>query len=181
MTINCLAQKIRKFNFRNVKRRVAGYKELQDENMNSAMLRIFGTYEFFATCENSHVAKFCNLQNFAGCEISQPANFRRLRKFSQPEKSSGIFCSSKTEHLQKNKTKNCKKLSKKNKKIYQIWKLKDLNENPKVKIEIKQSKNLIKVWSGFQVPAETTLCDAKKRSHGGSRSRSSSMLAVRCT
>ena len=77
MTINFLAQKIRKFNFRDVKRRVAGYKEYHEEKMNNTKLRII----------------------------------RRLRKFSQPEKSSGIFCSSKTEHLQQNKTKNCKKLS----------------------------------------------------------------------
>ena len=82
MTINCLAQKIKKFNFKNVKRRVVGYKELQEEKMNSTRLQIF------ATCEFSLVVKF-----------------------SQPEKFSGIFCSSKTEHLQQNKTKNCKKLS----------------------------------------------------------------------
>ena len=61
--------------------------------------------------EQYQVANFRNLRNFAGCEISQPSNFRRLRKLSQPEKSSGIFCSSKTEHLQQNKTKICKKLS----------------------------------------------------------------------
>ena len=137
--------------------------------MNSTRLRIF------ATCEFSQVAKFCILRIFASCE-----NFRKLRKFSQLEKSSGIFCSSKTEHLQQNKTKNGKKLSYKNKKIYKIWKLNDLNENPKVKIEIKQRKNLIKVWSGFQVPPRTTPCDAKMRSHRGSRRRRSSMLAVRC-
>ena len=87
-------------------------------------------------------------------------NGTKLRKFSQPKKSSGIICSSKTEHLQHNKTKNCKKLSYKNKKIYKNWKLKDVNENPKVKIEIKQNINIIKVWSGFQVPAGTTPCDA---------------------
>ena len=104
-----------------------------------------------------------------------------MRKFSQPKKSSGKFCSSKNEHLQQNKTKNYKKLSSKNKKIYKIWKLKDLNDNPKLKIEIKQNKNLTKIWSGFQVPVGTTPCDADKRSHGGSRRRGSSMLAMMCT
>ena len=104
----------------------------------------------------------------------------RLRKFSQPEKFSGKFCSSKTEHLQQHKTKNYEKLCLKNKKIHKIWKIKDIKENPNLKIEIKQNKNLIKIWSGFQVPAGTTPCDAAKRSHGGSRRRSSSMLAVRC-
>ena len=69
----------------------------------------------------------------------------------------------------------------KNEKIHKIWKIKDINENPNLKIEIKQNKNLIKIWSGFQVPIGTTLCDADKRSHGGSRRRSSSMLAVRCS
>ena len=49
-----------------------------------------------------------------------------------------------------------------------------------LKIEIKQNKYLIKIRSGFQVPAGTTPCDADKRSHGGLRRRSSSMLAVRC-
>ena len=42
-----------------------------------------------------------------------------------------------------------------------------MNENPNLKIEIKQNKNLIKIWSGFQVPAGTTPCDADKRSHRG--------------
>ena len=104
----------------------------------------------------------------AGCEFSQPAKF------------SSKFCSPKTEHLQQHKTKNYEKLSLKNKKIHKIWKIKDINENLNLKIEIKQNKNLIKIWSGFQVPARTTPCDADKRSHGGSRRRSSSMLAVRC-
>ena len=49
-----------------------------------------------------------------------------------------------------------------------------------LKIEIKQNKNLSKIWSGFQVSAGTIPCDVDKRSHGGSRRRSSSMLAVRC-
>ena len=69
----------------------------------------------------------------------------------------------------------------KNKKIHKIWELKVINENPNLKNEIKQNKNLTKIWSGFQVPAGTTPCDDDKRSHGGSRRRSSSMLAVRCT
>ena len=119
------------------------------------------------------------LRIFATCEISQPANFHRLRKFSKPEKSSGKFFSPKTEHLQQHKPKNYK-LSLKNKKIHKIWKSKVINENPNLKIEIKQNKNLTKIWSGFQVLAGTTPCDADKRSHGGPRRRSSSMLAVRC-
>ena len=56
----------------------------------------------------------------------------------------------------------------------------DINENPNLKIEIKQKKNLIKIWSGFQVLAGTTPCYAVKRFHGGSRRRSSFMLEVRC-
>ena len=55
-----------------------------------------------------------------------------------------------------------------------------INENPNLKIEIKQNKNLIKIWIGFQVPALTTPCDVDKRSHVGLRRRSSSMLVVRC-
>ena len=117
-------------------------------------------------CEFSQPAKFRRLRNLAGCEILQPANFRRLQKFSQPEKSLGKFFSPKTEHLQQHKPKNYEKLSLKNKKIHKIWKLKVINENPNLKIEIKQDKNLIKIWSGFQVPAGTTPCDADKRSHG---------------
>ena len=50
------------------------------------------------------------------------------------------FCSPKTEHLQHHKPKNYEKLSLKNKKIYKIWKLKVINENPNLKIEIKQNK-----------------------------------------
>ena len=110
----------------------------------------------------------------AGCEFLQPVKFRNLRN---PQ---AYFCSPKTKHLQQHKPKYYGKLSLKNKKIYKFWKLKDLNKNPKLKIEIKQNKNLIKIWSGFQVPAGTTPCDAEKGSHGGSRRRSSSMLAVRC-
>ena len=56
----------------------------------------------------------------------------------------------------------------------------DINENPNTKVEIKQNKNLIKIWSCFQVPTGTTPCDVDKRSHGGSRRRSSPMLSVRC-
>ena len=67
------------------------------------------------------------------------------------------------------------------KKIHKIWELKVINENPNLKIEMTQNKNLTKIWSGFQVPAGTTPCDADKRSHGGSRRRASSMLAVKCT
>ena len=56
MTINCMAQKIRKFNFRSAKRRVAGNKELhgggEDEH-----------------CQQD--AKIRRLQNFTPCEISQ--------------------------------------------------------------------------------------------------------------
>ena len=73
------------------------------------------------------------LRIFATCEISQPANSRRLRKFSQPEKSSGKFCSPKIEHLQQHKNKNYEKLSLKNKKNHKIWKLKVINENPNFK------------------------------------------------
>ena len=107
----------------------------------------------------------------AGCEFSQPAKILRnsLANFAPPV----------LEHLQQHKTKNYEKLSLKNKKIHKIWKLKDINENPNLKIEIKQNKNLIKILSGFQVPVGTTPCDADKRSHWGSRRRSSSMLAVR--
>ena len=99
--------------------------------------------------EQCQVANFRNLQNFAGCE-----NFHNLRN---PQAN---FCSPKTEHLQEQKPRNYEKLSLKNKKIHKIWKLKVVNENPNLKIEIKQDKNLIKIWSGFQVPVGTTPCDA---------------------
>ena len=62
------------------------------------------------------------------------------------------------EHLQQHKTKNYEKLSLKIKKIHKNWKLKDINEITILKIEIKQTKNLIKIWSGFHVPAGTTPC-----------------------
>ena len=102
-------------------------------------------------------------------------------EFSQPAKFSRKFCFPKTEHMKQHKTKNYEKLSLKNEKIHKILKIKDINENPNLKIKIKQNKNLIKIWSGFQVPIGTTPYDADKRSHGGSRRRSSSMLAVRCS
>ena len=106
----------------------------------------------------------------SGCE-----NFYNLRN---PQ---AYFYSPKTEHLQHHKPKNYEKLSLKNNKIYKIWKLKVINENPNLKIEIKQNKkNPTKIWNGFLVPTRTTPCDADKRSHGGSRKRSFSMLAVRC-
>ena len=75
-----------------------------------------------ADCEFSQPAKFRILRNFAGCE-----NFRNLRN---PQ---AYFCSPKTEHLQQHKPKNYEKLSLKNKKIYKIWKLKVINENPNLK------------------------------------------------
>ena len=74
---------------------------------------------------------------FETCEIQQVANFRNLRKFSQPEKFSGKFYPLVLEHLQQHKTKNSEKLSLKNKEIYYFSKLKDINENPNLKIEIK--------------------------------------------
>ena len=101
-------------------------------------------------------------------------NFHNLRN------SQANFAPPAMEHLQQHNTKNYEKLSLKNKKIHKIWKLKDINENPNLKIEIKQNKNLIKIWSGFQVPVGTTLYDVDKRSHRGTRRRSFSMLAVRC-
>ena len=67
------------------------------------------------------------------------------------------------------------------KKIHKILELKVINENPNLKIEIKQNKNLTKIWSGFQVPVGTTPSNVDKRSQGGSRRRGSSMLVVRCT
>ena len=77
-----MAQKIRKINFRSVKRRVVGNKEVQrggeDEQCQVAKFRRLRN---FAGCEISQAAKFCWLRNFAGCEILQPANFRRLRNF----------------------------------------------------------------------------------------------------
>ena len=77
MTINCLAQKIRKFNFRYAKRRVVGNKELQgggeDEQRRQVAkirrLRNFAPYEIL------QVTKFHNLRIFAGCE-----NFHNLKK-----------------------------------------------------------------------------------------------------
>ena len=143
-----MAQKIRKFNFRSIKRRGAGNKELQVGGEDG--------------------------------QCQQDGKFRRLQNFRNLRNPQAYFCSPKTEHLQQHKPKNYEKLSLKNKKIYKIWKLQDLNTNPKLKIEIKQNKNLIKIFSGFQVPARTTPCDAEKGSHGGSRRRSSSMLVVRC-
>ena len=63
---------------------------------------------------------------FAGCE-----NFHNLRN------SQANFAPPVLEHLQQHKTKNYEKLSLINKEIYYIWKLKDINENPNLKIEIK--------------------------------------------
>ena len=111
-----MAQKIIKFKCKSVKRRVAGKRRIVGEKkMNSAS----------------------RLRIFTICEILQVTKFRRLRKFSQPEKFSSKFCSPKTEHLQQHKTKNYEKLSLKNKKIHKIWKIKDINENPNLKIEYK--------------------------------------------
>ena len=134
-----------------------------------------------------HETEGCRKQRVAGEDeqCKQVANFRRLRIFAGCENfhnlrnAQAYFCSPKTEHLQQHKPKNYEKLSLKNKKIHKIWKLKVINENPNLKIEIKQDKNLIKIWSGFQVPVGTTPCDVDKRSHGGSRRRSSSMLVVK--
>ena len=53
-----MAQKIRKFNFKSVKRRVAGNKELQGGEEDEQ-------------CQQ--VANFHNLRNFSSCEISQVA------------------------------------------------------------------------------------------------------------
>ena len=99
MTINSMAQKIRKFNFRSAKRRVVGNKELQGggEDEQCKQVAKIRNLRKFTGCENSQVTKILRLRKFApceifvGCEISYPANFRKLRKFQQPEKLSGKF------------------------------------------------------------------------------------------
>ena len=70
-----------------------------------------------------------------GCEFSQLAKFRRLLNFAPCEIPRQILLPL-LEHLQQNKTKNYEKLSLINKEIYYIWKLKEINENPNLKIEI---------------------------------------------
>ena len=84
--------------------------------MNSASrMRIFASYEF------SQVARI-----FTGCEI-----FHNLRNSQEN------FAPPVLEHMQQHKTKNYEKLSLKKKEIYYFSKLKDINENPNLKIEIK--------------------------------------------
>ena len=72
------------------------------------------------------------LRIFAPCEISQVAKiFITWEIFRQN------FAPLVLEHLQQHKTKNYEKIRLKNKEIYKIWKLKAINENPNLKIEIK--------------------------------------------
>ena len=66
-------------------------------NFMCAIRRVAGNKELQGEEEKMNSTR---LRIFAGCE-----NFHNLKKIS------GIFCSSKTEHLQQNKTRNYKKLS----------------------------------------------------------------------
>ena len=72
------------------------------------------------------------LRIFTTCEISQVVKiFTTWEIFKQN------FAPPILEHLQQHKTKNYEKIRLKNKEIYKIWKLKAINENPNLQIEIK--------------------------------------------
>ena len=65
---------------------------------------------------------------FSNCEISQVGKI-----FATQEILKQNFAPPVLEHLQQHKTKNYEKISLKNKEFYKILKLKDINENPKLK------------------------------------------------
>ena len=77
------------------------------------------------------------MNSVRSCEFSQLAKFCRLQNFHNLRNSQANFAPPVLERLQQHKNKNYEKLSLKNKKIHKIWKLKDINENPNLKIEIK--------------------------------------------